>query len=422
MTIDTKSRREAGLSPRIVAIVVAAGRGTRIAGTQESATPKQYIELAGVSILRRTVTALLDTGLVDAVLPVIHADDRALYDRAMGSDPEDERILPPAVGGRTRQESVLNGLEALFENAPEFVLIHDAARPFVTRDIVSDAAAKLEEGASALIAAVPVADTLKRVDGGMTVGATVDRNGIWAAQTPQSFRYSDVLYAHRKAADAGRGDFTDDAAVAEWAGMNVHVSTGSPGNTKITTPDDLVAAERRVLMEEWLKLGDIRVGTGYDVHAFEPGKAVILGGVEIPFERKLKGHSDADVVLHAITDAIFGALGDGDIGHHFPPSDPEWKGAASDKFLIFAIDRVAQQRGRIAHIDVTIVCEAPKIGPHRERMRRRIAEICSLPVSRVSVKATTSEQLGFTGRREGIAAMACATIRLPFDRAGEDNR
>lgn len=420
MTIDAKSRQEAGLKPRIAAIVVAAGRGTRISGTNESAPPKQYIELAGASILRRTVKALLDTGLVDAVLPVIHADDRTLYEAAMGSDLDDGRILTPAAGGRTRQESVLNGLEALAEAAPEFVLIHDAARPFVTRDIVSDAVARLEDGASALLAAVPVADTLKRVDSDETVGATIDRSGIWAAQTPQSFRYSDILDAHRKAADAGLTDFTDDAAVAEWAGIRVHVSAGSPANTKITTPDDLAAAERRVLMEEWLKLGDIRVGTGYDVHAFEPGTAVILGGLEIPFNRKLKGHSDADVVLHAIADAIFGALGEGDIGHHFPPSDEQWKGATSDRFLEFAVGQVAKRGGKIAHLDTTIVCEAPKIGPHRERMRQRIAEICRLPVSRVSVKATTSEQLGFTGRKEGIAAMASATVKLPFDSTGGD--
>lgn len=420
MTIDAKSRQEAGLKPRIAAIVVAAGRGTRISGTNESAPPKQYIELAGASILRRTVKALLDTGLVDAVLPVIHADDRTLYEAAMGSDLDDGRILTPAAGGRTRQESVLNGLEALAEAAPEFVLIHDAARPFVTRDIVADAVARLEDGASALLAAVPVADTLKRVDSDETVGATIDRSGIWAAQTPQSFRYSDILDAHRKAADAGLTDFTDDAAVAEWAGIRVHVSAGSPANTKITTPDDLAAAERRVLMEEWLKLGDIRVGTGYDVHAFEPGTAVILGGLEIPFNRKLKGHSDADVVLHAIADAIFGALGEGDIGHHFPPSDEQWKGATSDRFLEFAVEQVEKRGGKIAHLDTTIVCEAPKIGPHRERMRQRIAEICRLPVSRVSVKATTSEQLGFTGRKEGIAAMASATVKLPFDSTGGD--
>lgn len=365
---------------------------------------------------------MLETGLVDAVLPVIHADDHALYEAAMGGELADTRVLTPVTGGKTRQISVLNGLQSLAGAPPEYVLIHDAARPFVTRHIVADAVAKLEEGASALIAAVPVADTLKRVDDSETVGTTIDRSGIWAAQTPQSFRYADILAAHQKAANAGRSDFTDDAAVAEWAGLNVRISAGSPGNTKITTPDDLATAERRILMDDWLKLGDIRTGTGYDVHAFEPGEKIILGGVEIPFDRKLKGHSDADVVLHAITDAIFGALGDGDIGHHFPPSDEQWKGAASDRFLKFAADRVAAKGGRIAHIDVTVVCEAPKIGPHRESMRRRIAEICHLPLSRVSVKATTSERLGFTGRQEGIAAMASATVRLPFDIAGDEIR
>jgi 2-C-methyl-D-erythritol 4-phosphate cytidylyltransferase/2-C-methyl-D-erythritol 2,4-cyclodiphosphate synthase len=240
--------------------------------------------------------------------------------------------------------------------------------------------------------------------------ATPDRAGLRAVQTPQGFRLSTLLAAHARAAAEGRTDFTDDAAVVEWAGGAVEVVEGDRDNMKITQPEDFVRAEAKLLSDR----PDVRVGQGYDVHAFGPGDHVWLGGVRIAHDQGLVGHSDADVGLHALCDAIFGALGDGDIGSHFPPSDMRWKGAASDQFLAFAAERVAERGGLIAHLDLTLVCETPKIGPNREAMRARIAEIARLPLDRVGVKATTSERLGFTGRREGIAALALATLRLPL--------
>lgn len=396
-----------------IVIVVAAGRGTRLAEGGES-LPKQYLPLGGVAILRRTIDALLASPSVDAVLPVIHPDDASLYRAAIAGLEHDPRLLAAAEGGTTRQNSVRNGLEALLPASPRRVLIHDGARPFVTPAMIEDAVGLLDRGAKALVAAVPVADTLKREGKAGKVGETVARNGLWAAQTPQSFDFPAILTAHRRAAESGLFDFTDDAAIAEWAGHDVAFSLGDPANVKITTKADLAAAERRTRMEDLAALADIRVGTGYDVHAFEPGDKVVLGGISIPHDRSLKGHSDADVLLHALADAIFGALGDGDIGHHFPPSDPKWRGAKSDIFLGFAADLVRQRGGMISHLDATIVCELPKIGPHREAMRKRIAEICRIEVGRVAVKATTSEKLGFTGRREGIAALATATVRLPL--------
>jgi 2-C-methyl-D-erythritol 4-phosphate cytidylyltransferase/2-C-methyl-D-erythritol 2,4-cyclodiphosphate synthase len=247
------------------------------------------------------------------------------------------------------------------------------------------------------------------VDGDRVAG-TVDRSALRSVQTPQAFAFAPLLEAHRRAAGEGRHDFTDDAALAEWAGLEVTVFAGEAGNVKLTTDDDFARAEAKRIAS----LADLRTGTGYDVHAFGPGDHVMLGGVRIPHSQGLAGHSDADVALHAAVDAILGALADGDIGKHFPPSDPRWRGASSDQFLKFAADRLRQRGGRIAHLDITIVCETPRIGPHRDAMRTRIAEIAEVAVERVAVKATTSEKLGFTGRGEGIAAMATATIRLPW--------
>jgi 2-C-methyl-D-erythritol 4-phosphate cytidylyltransferase/2-C-methyl-D-erythritol 2,4-cyclodiphosphate synthase len=253
-------------------------------------------------------------------------------------------------------------------------------------------------------------DTIKEVDAAGHVLRTLDRTALRGIQTPQAFGFDALLVAHRKAHAAGREDFTDDAALAEWAGMTVGVFAGEPGNVKLTTAEDFAKAEAR----ELAALGDIRTGSGYDVHAFADGDHVWLGGIKIAHERGVTGHSDADVGLHALVDAILGALADGDIGAHFPPSDPQWKGASSDRFLKFAVERVAKRGGRVVHLDLTIVCEAPKVGPHRDAMRARIAEIAGISIDRVGVKATTSEKLGFTGRREGIAAMATATVRLPW--------
>jgi 2-C-methyl-D-erythritol 4-phosphate cytidylyltransferase/2-C-methyl-D-erythritol 2,4-cyclodiphosphate synthase len=248
------------------------------------------------------------------------------------------------------------------------------------------------------------------VDADGHVAGTVDRAQLRAVQTPQAFAFGSLLEAHRRAAQGGLNDFTDDAALAEWAGLKVSVFAGEAGNVKLTTDEDFAKAEARRIAS----LADLRLGNGFDVHAFADGDHLWLGGVRIPHDRGLTGHSDADVALHAIVDAILGAIADGDIGKHFSPNDPRWKGASSDQFLKFAVERVSKRGGKIAHLDLTIVCEAPRIGPHRDAMRKRIAEIAEMSVDRVAVKATTSEQLGFTGRREGIAAMATATVRLPW--------
>ncbi|TYC58713.1 bifunctional 2-C-methyl-D-erythritol 4-phosphate cytidylyltransferase/2-C-methyl-D-erythritol 2,4-cyclodiphosphate synthase [Rhodobacterales bacterium] len=412
------------------ALVVAAGRGTRLS-TAEDASPKQYRPIAGLPVLSHTLNAIGLHPRISHVITVFHPDDRALYDAAASlCAPEvRQKLRAPVAGGQTRQESVREGLKALADSGCDFVLIHDAARPFLESPVIDGVIACLDGGADGALAAVPVADTLKRTISGRQL-ETVDRKDLWAAQTPQAFPLHAILAAHESAHDASRNDFTDDTSLAEWYGLQIVLSDGDPSNFKITTAADLSRADEQARYKSMTtfkatptethrlplsKLGDVRTGIGYDVHAFDEGTAVILGGVAIPHSRKLKGHSDADVVLHAITDATLGAIGDGDIGQHFPPSDPQWKGASSDRFQQDAMRRVSEAGGRIAHIDVTIVCEEPKIGPHREEIRRSIALICDLAVSRVSVKATTSERLGFTGRKEGIAAQACVTVRLPFD-------
>ena len=385
----------------VAAVVVAAGRGTRAGGD----IPKQFRSIGGEPMLRRALSLLADHPQIGAIQPVIHPDDVARF-RAIETS---ERVLPPVFGGATRQASVRAGLEALAGRKPDIVLIHDAARPFATDALITraiDAAAR----SGAAVPGLAVSDTVKCVDAKGVVEHTLDRNTLRLIQTPQAFAFAPLLEAHSRAAAEGRQEFTDDAALAEWAGVKVSVFDGEAGNVKITNPEDFARAE----MERFSALGDVRTGTGIDVHAFGPGDHVWLGGLQIPHSQALTGHSDADVVLHALVDAILGALADGDIGSHFPPSDPKWKGAASDQFLAFAVERVKARGGRIAHLDVTIVCEAPKIGPHRDAMRAKIAELAGLPLTRVAVKATTSEQLGFTGRREGILAHATATVRLPW--------
>jgi 2-C-methyl-D-erythritol 4-phosphate cytidylyltransferase/2-C-methyl-D-erythritol 2,4-cyclodiphosphate synthase len=344
-----------------------------------------------------------------AVQPVLNPDDAAMFNEAVS----DMRYQPPAPGGATRQASVRAGLEALAGQSPDIVLIHDAARPFVTAAVISRAidAASLT---GAAVPAVAVTDTIKLISDTGHVEATPERARLRIAQTPQSFRFDVILDAHRRAAREGRDDFTDDAALAEWAGLTVATFEGDPANMKLTTPEDFVREEARL----GAMLGDVRTGSGYDVHAFGDGDHVMICGVRVPHTRGFLAHSDGDVGLHALVDAILGALADGDIGSHFPPSDPQWKGAASHQFLKYAVDRVTARGGRIAHLDVTLICERPKIGPFRDAMRARIAEITGLNLSRVAVKATTSERLGFTGREEGIAAMASATIRLPWDDKG----
>ncbi len=408
------------------AIIVAAGRGTRLSANP-TGLAKQYLPLAGRPLLSHTLDVFLGHPEIACILVVIRDGDENHYQAAADAclEPLTSTLVPPVMGGETRQESVRNGLLALKDRGCDSVLIHDAARPFVSHAVIDGVLETLAGGAQGALAAVPVVDTLKRQTGNDQRLKTVDRADLWAAQTPQGFAYQQILDAHNRAAASGLQDFTDDTSLAEWAGMHVALSPGEPDNIKITTSADLQRAQRMLRQmpeaqtsddygKALAQLPDVRVGTGYDVHAFEDGDAVILGGVAIEHTRRLKGHSDADVVLHAITDATLGAIADGDIGQHFPPSDPQWKGAASDQFQQHAMERVTNRGGMISHIDVTVVCEAPKIGPHRDAIRDRIAGICSLPVSRVSVKATTSEELGFTGRREGIAALASVTVRLPL--------
>jgi 2-C-methyl-D-erythritol 4-phosphate cytidylyltransferase/2-C-methyl-D-erythritol 2,4-cyclodiphosphate synthase len=387
------------------AIVAAAGSGSRVGAT---GIPKQYQAIGGKPVLVRALDAFLAHPGVDRVLPVIAASEESRY-AALGC--RHDKLLPAVHGGPTRQESVLAALTTLSADPPQRVLIHDAARPFLTSALIDRVIGGLDRQI-AVVPALPVTDTLKRVERGQVL-ATVLREGMWAVETPQGFAFDAILAAHRRAADQGRYA-TDDAALVEWMGQPVAVVPGEPDNVKLTTAEDLAAARRRFELEAALRFGDVRVGVGIDVHAFGPGKQVILGGVAIPHTRELTGHSDADVVLHALTDAVLGALADGDIGVHFPPSDPQWKGTSSDRFLSAAAERVRARQGMIAHLDVAIIAEAPRIAPYREKMRARIAAICGIAVDRVSVKAGTNEGLGFVGRGEGIAAYATATIRLPL--------
>jgi 2-C-methyl-D-erythritol 4-phosphate cytidylyltransferase/2-C-methyl-D-erythritol 2,4-cyclodiphosphate synthase len=388
----------------IAAIVVAAGRGER-ASAGGDPEPKQYHPLHGEPVLSRTIRAFLASADVSWVLPVIHPDHAARYD-ALGL--AGDRLLPPVTGAATRQGSVLAGVQALAPKRPDLVLIQDAARPLTSPEVISGVVTALAS-ADAALPVVPVTDTIKRSVDGRTVAATEDRSTLFAAQTPQGFRFPQILSAHMRAARMPR-EFTDDAAIAEWAGLTVALTPGSTQNLKITHPEDFSRAERLLGGGQAM---ETRVGNGYDVHPFEPGDAVWLGGVRIPHSHKLKGHSDADVALHALTDAIYGALGEGDIGQHFPPSDPQWRGAASSIFLAHAAGLVAERGGRIVNLDITIVAEAPRVGPHVPAMQAAIAGICNTTPARVAVKATTNEKLGFIGREEGIVAMATASIELP---------
>ena len=384
--------------PTCTALIVAGGRGNRFGGP----LPKQYALLGGQPILRRTLAVFRATPGIDRIQVVIGSGDEASYQTASaGFD------LPPSVeGGVSRQHSVLNGLEALTAQPPDLVAIHDAARPFIRpADIAACLKALSVPGVDGAVLGVPLADTLKRVDGG-AIAETVPRAHLWRAQTPQVFRYAALLEAHRAAASLGANEataLTDDAAVAERAGLRVVMVAGHDDNRKITSADDL---QQALAMET-------RTAFGFDVHGFGPGNAVMLGGVAIPHAQALAGHSDADVALHALTDAVLGTIGAGDIGKHFPPSDPQWRGAASDRFLRHAVGLVEAAGGRIVHLDLTLICEAPRIGPHREAMVESIARIAGVARDRVSVKATTTEGLGFTGRGEGIAAQAVATVEVP---------
>jgi 2-C-methyl-D-erythritol 4-phosphate cytidylyltransferase/2-C-methyl-D-erythritol 2,4-cyclodiphosphate synthase len=388
---------------RTAAIILAAGSGTRAGGE----IPKQYQSVGGKPLLRHALECFASHPEIDFVLPVIAAGDEDRF-RSLSTGLSVGR---PALGGETRQQSGLSGLERLSAEKIDHVLIHDAARPFVSGALISRVIGALGES-EGVIPALPVSETLKRAPAGR-VEATVDRSGLWGAQTPQGFRYQAILSAHRRAAEAGRSEFTDDAAVAEWAGMSVSVVPGEIGNRKITSADDLREADRKVSLGEFMRCLDVRTGQGFDVHAFEAGDRVILGGVRIPHTARLKGHSDADAVLHAVTDAVLGAIGEADIGKHFPPTDERWRGASSSIFLAHAMKLLADRGGFIANADVTVVCEEPRISPHADAMRTSLAAMLGVDVGRVSVKATTSERMGFTGRGEGLAAFATVTVRLP---------
>ncbi|MGC1779657.1 MAG: bifunctional 2-C-methyl-D-erythritol 4-phosphate cytidylyltransferase/2-C-methyl-D-erythritol 2,4-cyclodiphosphate synthase [Xanthobacteraceae bacterium] len=393
------------MTDRVAAIVVAAGRGERAGG----GVPKQYRPIAGEPMIRPTLRAFLDHPQIDVVQPVIRAGDEPDFGAATAGL---KNMPAPVVGGATRQASVRAGLEALAPVAPDFVLIHDAARPFLTPGLI-DRAIIAGRSTGAAVPGVAIADTVKAIDAAARVAETLDRSRLRIVQTPQTFAFGLIIDAHRRAAAAGLDSFTDDAALAEWSGHPVSVFDGEAGNVKVTTNEDFVRAEILHLAN----LSDVRTGNGFDVHAFAEGDHVMLGGVRIAHSCGVTGHSDADVALHALVDAILGALADGDIGSHFPPSDPQWKGVSSDRFLAFACERVRARHGVIAHLDVTIVCEAPRVSPHRDAMRERIAAVAGIAVERVGVKATTSEKLGFTGRSEGLVAMATATVRLPWSAA-----
>ncbi len=380
--------------PNVVALIVAAGHGAR-AG---EGPPKQYRTLGGTAVLRRAIDAFVRHPMVDLVQVVIGAEHGQLYEAAT----EGLTLPSPIAGGETRQDSVLRGLEGLTNLQPTFVLIHDAARPLVSADVIAATIDALETHDSA-VPVLAAADTLKRMRDGV-VEATVPRENLGAAQTPQGFRFDKILSAHRAAHDTSA---TDDAAIAEQAGLTVAAVPGSRLNMKLTTPEDFVIAEALLA-----NAGTTRTGQGFDVHRFGPGDHIWLCGLRVEHTNGLIGHSDADVGLHALTDALLGAAALGDIGQHFPPSDERWRGAASHIFLTHAAKLIADRGGRIEHVDVTLICERPKVAPHREAMVARIAELLALDAKRVSVKATTTEGLGFTGRAEGIAAQAIATVRL----------
>jgi 2-C-methyl-D-erythritol 4-phosphate cytidylyltransferase / 2-C-methyl-D-erythritol 2,4-cyclodiphosphate synthase len=373
---------------KTVALVVAAGSGSRTGGD----VPKQYRAIAGRALLAHAIDRLDHPG-IDAIQVVIGAGQEAAYRDAIG-----ERALPsPVIGGATRRQSVVNGLAALGDATR--VLIHDAARPFLPGAVIDRLLAALAAHDGA-VPALPVIDTLMRRD-----GEAVAREELLRVQTPQAFRLAAIRAAH--AAWTG-GEASDDAQVARAAGLDVAVIAGDPALEKLTYEADFARAEEA-------RMG-VRTGLGFDVHALAAGEELWLCGVRIPHERGLKGHSDADVALHALTDAILGALAAGDIGDHFPPSDPQWRGAASGAFVEHAAALVAAAGGRIEHVDLTIICEAPRVGPHRQAMRETVARLLRLPPGRVSIKATTTERLGFTGRGEGIAAQAIATLRVAEDR------
>ena len=380
------------MQSRATALIVAAGSGTRVGGD----LPKQYVSIAGKAVLAHAIDALAGHPRIDEIRVVIGAGQEGLYAATVGG----RAVAAPVIGGTTRRESVANGLAA---TTSDLVLIHDAARPFLPTEVVDRLLAALEEAQGA-VPVLPVADTL--AEAGAELGRTVPRAGLARVQTPQAFHTQAIRAAHA-AWDADL-EATDDAQIARAAGLTVKTVEGSPLLDKLTYPTDFATVERR------LEASMVsRTALGFDVHGFTQGDGLWIGGIYIAHNRALAGHSDADVGLHALTDALLGTIGDGDIGTHFPPSDPQWRGAPSHLFLTHARDLIAARGGRIDHVDLTIICEEPKVGPHRTAIRARVAELLGLSEAKISIKATTTERLGFTGRREGVAAQAAATVRLP---------
>lgn len=385
--------------PIIACLIVAAGSGSRMAAD----TPKQYMRLHGKMVLRHTIDAFLRAGL--PVQCVISPEHDGFYQQAV----DGLNILPPVIGGATRQASVHNGLNAMKQTlSPDYVLIHDAARPCITAQDIHNIIHRLQNGAKALTAATSASETLRKgtID---KLADIIDRDNTWLIQTPQAFAFDTILAAHDKAA-ADHFVGTDDTSVASFAKIDVGIVPCGRHNIKITTQDDLMMAS--ALLAPAM---ETRVGNGFDVHAFndEPATHIRLCGIDIPYHRSLKGHSDADVGLHTITDALFGAMADGDIGIHFPPSEATWKNMDSHVFLDKAVDNLKKRGGKLVHIDLTFMCENPKIGKHREAIVNHLSNHLNLSTSRISVKATTTEKLGFTGREEGIAAQAVVTIQIP---------
>lgn len=387
----------------VAAVIVAGGSGFR-AGSE---LPKQYQLIGGHPMIWWTLRAFLEHPGIRHVQCVISPEHQQLFEAAAGS----LKNVSVCFGGSTRQESCRAGITACLGSGCSKVLIHDAARPFVSADLISHIIAELDRS-EAVIPGLPIADTVKHAPAGL-IQRTVDREGLWSVQTPQGFSLDAIHKAHESAYSNNVQGLTDDASVAEAFGLRVRIIAGRAANRKITTADDLKEADRQLSTARLEQLLDIRMGQGIDFHEFAPGKFVILCGVRIPHSHALKGHSDADAAMHALTDAIFGAIGEGDIGTHFPPSDPQWKGAASSIFLSKAVDLVAARGGIISNADITILAEAPRIGPHVQAMRAVLAPLLALAPERIAIKATTTEKLGAIGRKEGLAAFAIATVRLP---------
>ncbi len=389
----------------VVAVIVAGGSGLRAGG----GLPKQYQLVGGKPVIRWTLEAFLSHPLVSRVQTVIGRGHEALFASATEGL---HSLLIPVIGGGSRQDSCREGLEACAQMDCAKVLIHDAARPFLSPDLITNVINELDH-AAAVIPGLPVADTMKYAPSGL-IERTVDRASLWFVQTPQGFQFEKILSAHRQALADGKTTFTDDAAVAEYAGMRVQIVAGEQKNRKLTTNHDIVEADREHSTHKFVDLPDVRMGQGIDFHVFEKGNAVTLCGVKIPHTQKLKGHSDADVALHAVTDAILGSIGEADIGQHFPPTEKQWKGAPSSIFIAKAMELLAARGGVLSNVDITILAEAPRIGPHVAEMKTSLSNMLGIALDRIAIKATTTEKMGAIGRREGMSALAIVTVRLPL--------